>query len=60
MRVNTQRQSGAFASAGLLAAALAPLRSYSKVTQRLLLDDAIVDLIESRTAIALRIGTQTR
>ena len=46
------------ASAGLLSAALAPLRTYSRLTLRLLLDDALIDLIESRVDIALRIGEQ--
>jgi DNA-binding transcriptional LysR family regulator len=42
---------------GLLATALAPLRSYPKLGLRLLLDDALIDLIEERVDIALRVGT---
>lgn len=41
---------------GLLAQALAPLRTHSKLTLRLLLDDTVVDLIEDRIDIALRVG----
>lgn len=41
----------------LLAAALAPLRGHPKLTLRLLLDDALIDLIEDRVDIALRVGT---
>lgn len=41
---------------GLLAQALAPLRSHPKLTLRLLLDDALIDLIEARVDIALRAG----
>ncbi|MEO6018568.1 MAG: LysR family transcriptional regulator [Polaromonas sp.] len=41
----------------LLAAALAPLRSHPRLTLRLLLDDALIDLIEARVDIALRVGT---
>lgn len=41
---------------GLLAQALAPLRSHPKLTLRLLLDDTLVDLIEERVDIALRAG----
>lgn len=40
----------------LLAAALAPLRGHPKLTLHLLLDDALVDLIEERVDIALRVG----
>ena len=40
----------------LLAAALAPLRSYPKLSLRLLLDDTLIDLIEARVDIALRVG----
>jgi DNA-binding transcriptional LysR family regulator len=40
----------------LLAAALAPLRDHPRLTLRLLLDDALVDLIEERVDIALRVG----
>jgi DNA-binding transcriptional LysR family regulator len=40
----------------LLAAALAPLRAHPKLTLHLLLDDAVVDLIEERVDIALRVG----
>ena len=41
---------------GLLAQALAPLRDYPKLTLRLLLDDALIDLIDQRVDIALRAG----
>lgn len=41
---------------GLLAQALAPLRQHPKLTLRLLLDDALIDLIEERVDIALRAG----
>lgn len=41
---------------GLLAQALAPLRSHPKLTLQLLLDDAVIDLIEERVDIALRAG----
>ena len=40
----------------LLATALAPLRSYPKLTLNLLLDDAVIDLIEARVDIAIRVG----
>lgn len=40
----------------LLADALAPLRSFPKLTFSLLLDDAVVDLIEARVDVALRVG----
>jgi DNA-binding transcriptional LysR family regulator len=40
----------------LLAAALAPLRGHPKLTLHRLLDDALVDLIEERVDIALRVG----
>jgi DNA-binding transcriptional LysR family regulator len=40
----------------LLASALAPLRGYPKLTLRLLLDDTLIDLIEARVDIALRVG----
>ena len=40
----------------LLASALAPLRGYPKLTLRLLLDDMLIDLIEARVDIALRVG----
>jgi DNA-binding transcriptional LysR family regulator len=43
---------------GLLAQALAPLRSHPRLTLQLLLDDALVDLIEQRVDIALRAGSQ--
>ncbi|WP_295953833.1 LysR family transcriptional regulator [Rhodoferax sp.] len=43
--------------ASLLAVALQPLRSYPKLTLRLLLDDAVIDLIEARVDIALRVGS---
>lgn len=42
---------------GLLAQALAPLRNHPKLTLRLLLDDALIDLIEARVDIALRAGS---
>ncbi len=42
----------------LLATALAPLRSYPKLRLALLLDDTVIDLIESRVDIALRVGEQ--
>ena len=42
---------------GLLAQALAPLRRHPKLTLRLLLDDALIDLIEARVDIALRAGS---
>lgn len=41
---------------GLLAAALAPLRGYPRLTLRLLLDDKLVDLISERVDIAVRVG----
>ena len=41
---------------GLLAIALAPLRSYPKLRLQLLLDDAVIDLIEARVDVALRVG----
>lgn len=40
----------------LLARALAPLRSHPKLTLRLLLDDALIDLIALRVDVALRVG----
>jgi DNA-binding transcriptional LysR family regulator len=40
----------------LLAAALAPLRGYPRLTLRLLLDDKLVDLIGERVDIAVRVG----
>ncbi len=43
--------------ASLLAVALQPLRSYPQLTLRLLLDDAVIDLIEARVDIALRVGS---
>jgi DNA-binding transcriptional LysR family regulator len=42
---------------GLLAQALAPLRSHPKLFLRLLLDDALIDLINERVDIALRVGS---
>jgi DNA-binding transcriptional LysR family regulator len=42
---------------GLLAQALAPLRNHPKLTLRLLLDDALIDLIDERVDIALRAGS---
>jgi DNA-binding transcriptional LysR family regulator len=42
---------------GLLARALAPLRSHPRLTLRLLLDDALIDLIDERVDIALRAGS---
>ncbi len=44
---------------GLLAAALAPLRAYPKLRLRLLLDDTLIDLIEQRVDMALRVGAMT-
>ncbi len=41
----------------LLATALAPLRRHPRLTLRLLLDDAMIDLIEARVDVALRVGT---
>lgn len=41
---------------GLLASALAPLRGHPKLSLRLLLDDTVIDLIEQRVDIALRVG----
>lgn len=41
---------------GLLATALAPLRSFPKLRLQLLLDDTVIDLIEARVDIALRVG----
>ena len=41
----------------LLAQALAPLRGHPKLSLQLLLDDALVDLIEARVDIALRAGS---
>lgn len=41
---------------GLLAKALAPLRSHSRLSLRLLLDDTVIDLIETRVDVALRVG----
>ena len=42
---------------GLLAQALAPLREHPKLTLQLLLDDALIDLIDQRIDIALRAGS---
>lgn len=42
---------------GLIAGALAPLRQYPKLSLQLLFDDALVDMIEARIDIALRVGT---
>ena len=42
----------------LLARALAPLRRHPRLTLNLLLDDAIIDLIEERVDLALRVGEQ--
>lgn len=42
---------------GLLAQALAPLRRHPKLTLQLLLDDALIDLIDERVDIALRAGS---
>lgn len=42
---------------GLLAQALAPLRSHPRLILRLLLDDALIDLIHERVDIALRVGS---
>jgi DNA-binding transcriptional LysR family regulator len=41
---------------GMLAQSLAPLRGFPKLSLNLLLDDTIVDLIEGRVDIALRVG----
>ncbi|MFI5447946.1 LysR family transcriptional regulator [Polaromonas sp. UC242_47] len=41
---------------GLLAHALAPLRRYTKLRLQLLLDDVVIDLIDARVDIALRVG----
>ncbi|MEO5658657.1 MAG: LysR family transcriptional regulator [Polaromonas sp.] len=41
---------------GMLATALAPLRSYPRLTLCLLLDDAVIDLIGARVDLALRAG----
>ena len=41
----------------LLASALAPLRQHPKLNLQLLLDDAIIDLIEARIDVAVRVGT---
>jgi LysR family transcriptional regulator, transcriptional activator for aaeXAB operon len=42
---------------GLLATALAPLRAHPRLSLRLLLDDAVIDLIAARVDVALRVGT---
>lgn len=42
---------------GLLAQALAPLRQHPRLSLRLLLDDALIDLIDERVDIALRVGS---
>lgn len=42
---------------GLLAQALAPLRQHPRLTLRLLLDDALIDLIDARVDIAVRAGS---
>ena len=42
----------------LLASALAPLRRYPQLRLQLLLDDTVIDLIEARVDIALRVGEQ--
>ena len=44
--------------AALIADALAPLRRQPRLTMRLLLDDAPIDLIDQRIDLALRIGEQ--
>lgn len=41
---------------GLLAVALAPLRRYPRLSLRLMLDDTLIDLIEARVDVALRVG----
>lgn len=41
---------------GLLAQALAPLRSHPRLALSLLVDDTVIDLIEERIDIALRVG----
>ena len=40
----------------LLATALAPLRAHPRLTLRLLLDDTVIDLIDARVDVALRVG----
>jgi DNA-binding transcriptional LysR family regulator len=50
------RLSAPVGSASLLASALAPLRAYPRLTLRLLLDDALVDLVQERVDVALRMG----
>jgi DNA-binding transcriptional LysR family regulator len=42
----------------LLATALAPLRSYPKLSLRLFLDDTLIDLIDERIDVAIRAGPQ--
>lgn len=42
---------------GLLAQALAPLRQHPRLTLHLLLDDALIDLIDARVDIAVRAGS---
>ena len=44
--------------AALIADALAPLRRQPRLTMRLLLDDAPIDLIDQRIDLALRVGEQ--
>jgi DNA-binding transcriptional LysR family regulator len=41
-----------------VASALAPLRGHPKLTLHLLLDDTVINLIEARVDIALRVGTR--
>ncbi|MES2508847.1 MAG: LysR family transcriptional regulator [Pseudomonadota bacterium] len=42
----------------LLAKALAPLHSHPKLRLNLMLDDNVIDMIEERVDLALRVGTQ--
>lgn len=42
----------------LLAQALAPLRQYPRLSLRLLVDDTVIDLIEERVDVALRVAGQ--
>ena len=51
------RIAGPIGMGGLLAQALAPLRQHPRLSLRLLLDDALIDLINQRVDIALRVGT---
>jgi DNA-binding transcriptional LysR family regulator len=42
---------------GLIANALAPMRKHRKLSLTLLVDDAVVDVLDARVDIALRVGT---